>query len=76
MARKPNPHTYNECWAAWRKNTALITSSMTAIEQGGTITDAEGNIYYLPNIDSKAQANVVAANEQWQALRAQNRNVS
>ncbi|MGP5550506.1 ATP-binding protein [Psychrobacter namhaensis] len=50
------------------QNTALITSSMTAIEQGGTITDAEGNTYDLPNIDSKAQANVAAANEQWQAL--------
>ncbi|WP_010201764.1 ATP-binding protein [Psychrobacter sp. PAMC 21119] len=50
------------------QNTTLITSSIAAIEQGGTITDAEGKSYDLPNIDSDAQANIAAANEQWTAL--------
>ncbi|MBF2719273.1 Hpt domain-containing protein [Psychrobacter sp. NG254] len=50
------------------ENTALITSSIAAIEQGGTITDAEGSSYDLPNIDSNAQVNITAANEQWKAL--------
>ena len=49
-------------------NTALITSSIAAIEQGGTITDADGSSYDLPNIDSNAQVNITAANEQWKAL--------
>ena len=49
-------------------NTALITSSIAAIEQGGTITDADGSSYDLPNIDSNAQVNIAAANEQWKAL--------
>ncbi|MGP4847004.1 hypothetical protein ACTXGQ_23040, partial [Marinobacter sp. 1Y8] len=39
------------------QNTALITSSIAAIEQGSTITDAEGNSYDLPKIDSQAQTN-------------------
>ena len=46
------------------QNTALITSSIAAIEQGSTITDAEGNSYDLPKIDSQAQTNIAAANEQ------------
>ncbi|WP_261862708.1 hypothetical protein [Psychrobacter sp. JCM 18900] len=50
------------------QNTALITSSIAAIEQGSTITDAEGNSYDLPKIDSQAQTNIAAANEQWKAL--------
>ncbi|MGR3899015.1 chemotaxis protein CheA [Psychrobacter sp. 1176_08] len=50
------------------KNTASITSSIAAIEQGGTITDTEGRSYTLPKIDSDAQANITAANEQWKAL--------
>ncbi|MBH0005090.1 ATP-binding protein [Psychrobacter sp. SWN149] len=50
------------------ENTVLITSSIAAIEQGGTITDAEGSSYDLPNIDSDAQVNITAANEQWKAL--------
>ncbi|NYR09857.1 ATP-binding protein [Psychrobacter sp. BI730] len=50
------------------QNTALITSSITAIEQGSTITDAEGNSYDLPKIDGQAQTNIAAANEQWKTL--------
>ena len=50
------------------ENTALITSSIAAIQQGGTITDTQGNSYDLPNIDSNAQANIAAANEQWTTL--------
>jgi len=50
------------------QNTTLITNSIAAIEQGGTITDEEGNSYDLPKIDSNAQTNIAAANEQWKAL--------
>jgi len=50
------------------QNTASITSSIAAIEQGGTITDTEGRSYTLPEIDSDAQANITAAKEQWKAL--------
>lgn len=50
------------------QNTALITSSIAAIEQGATITDVNGKTYDLPNIDSNAQANIAAANEQWKVL--------
>ncbi|MGP5201972.1 ATP-binding protein [Psychrobacter aquimaris] len=50
------------------KNTTSITSSIAAIEQGGKITDTEGRTYKLPKIDSKAQANIAAADEQWKAL--------
>ena len=50
------------------QNTALITSSIAAIEQGATITDADGKTYDLPKIDSNAQANIAAAKEQWKAL--------
>ncbi|MGP5791467.1 ATP-binding protein [Psychrobacter celer] len=50
------------------ENTALITSSLSAIEQGGRITDSTGESYNLPKVDDSAQANVAAAKEQWQAL--------
>lgn len=50
------------------ENTTSITSSIAAIEQGGTITDTEGRSYDLPRIDSDAQVNIAAANEQWKAL--------
>lgn len=50
------------------QNTTSITSSIAAIEQGGTITDTEGRSYDLPRIDSDAQVNIAAANEQWKAL--------
>jgi len=50
------------------ENTALITNSLSAIEQGGRITDSTGESYNLPKIDDSAQANVAAAKEQWQAL--------
>ncbi|PWK12942.1 Hpt domain-containing protein [Psychrobacter immobilis] len=50
------------------ENTALITSSIAAIEQGATITDVDGKTYDLPKIDSNAQVNITAANEQWKAL--------
>lgn len=51
-----------------KENTALITSSIAAIEQGATITDVDGKTYDLPKIDSNAQVNITAANEQWKAL--------
>ncbi len=50
------------------RNTTSITSSIAAIEQGGEITDTEGRTYKLPRIDSDAQTNIAAANEQWKAL--------
>ncbi|MGP4118975.1 ATP-binding protein [Psychrobacter aquimaris] len=50
------------------ENTALITSSIAAIEQGATITDVDGKTYDLPKIDNNAQVNIAAANEQWKAL--------
>ena len=50
------------------QNTASITSTIAAIEQGGTITESDGDSYKLPKIDSNAQANIAAANEQWKAL--------
>lgn len=50
------------------QNTTSITSTMAAIEQGGKVTDSDGNTYNLPKIDSNAQANIAAANEQWKAL--------
>lgn len=50
------------------ENTALITNSLSAIEQGGRITDSTGGSYNLPKVDDSAQANVAAAKEQWQAL--------
>jgi len=50
------------------QNTAEITSSIAAIEQGGTITDTEGRSYDLPRLDSDAQANMATANEQWKVL--------
>ena len=51
-----------------KENTALITNSLSAIEQGGRITDSTGESYNLPKVDDSAQANVAAAKEQWQAL--------
>ncbi|WP_372844656.1 ATP-binding protein [Psychrobacter sp.] len=50
------------------QNTALITSSITAIEQGGEITDIDGKSYELPKINNNSQAKVAAANEQWLLL--------
>ncbi|WP_296173302.1 ATP-binding protein [Psychrobacter sp. UBA2769] len=50
------------------QNTALITSSITAIEQGGEITDVDGKSYNLPKINNNSQTNVAAANEQWLLL--------
>ena len=50
------------------ENTSLITNSLSAIEQGGKITDSTGESYNLPKVDDSAQANVAAAKEQWQAL--------
>ncbi|WAI88683.1 Chemotaxis protein CheA [Psychrobacter sp. SC65A.3] len=49
-------------------NTALITSSITAIEQGGEITDVDGKSYDLPKINNNSQTKVAAANEQWLLL--------
>ncbi|MBO1516738.1 ATP-binding protein [Psychrobacter halodurans] len=50
------------------ENTSLITNSLSAIEQGGKITDSTGESYNLPKVDDSAQANIAAAKEQWQAL--------
>jgi len=51
------------------QNTALINNTLTAIGEGGTITDdADGKTYKLPSVSGSAQENVQAANEQWQLL--------
>ena len=50
------------------QNTALITSSITAIEQGSEITDVDGKSYDLPKINNNSQTKVAAANEQWLLL--------
>lgn len=50
------------------QNTALITSSITAIKQGGEITDVDGKSYNLPKINNNSQTKVAAANEQWLLL--------
>ena len=51
------------------ENTALITGSIAAIEQGGTITDeTDGETYKLPKVSGSAQQSVQSANEQWQLL--------
>ena len=50
------------------QNTTLITSSITAIEQGGEITDVNGKNYTLPKINNNSQTKVAAANEQWLLL--------
>ncbi|WP_321155484.1 Hpt domain-containing protein [Psychrobacter sp. LV10R520-6] len=50
------------------KDTALITSSIAAIGQGGTITDVNGKSYELPKINNTSQTKVAAADEQWQLL--------
>jgi signal transduction histidine kinase len=50
------------------KDTALITSSIAAIGQGGTITDIDGKTYDLPSINSTSQTKIAAADEQWQLL--------
>ncbi len=51
------------------QNTALINSTLTAIGQGGTITDdADGKTYKLPSVSGSAQESVQAANQQWQLL--------
>lgn len=46
----------------------LITNTIAAIEQGSTISDEEGLVYDLPQINEKAQADLAAAKEQWQLL--------
>ncbi len=50
------------------ENTEFITTSLAAIEQGGVIVDEDGHNYNLPKIDSKAQADIDAAEQQWQLL--------
>ncbi|WP_201582371.1 ATP-binding protein [Psychrobacter immobilis] len=50
------------------RNTALISNSITAIGQGGKITDIDGNNYKLPKINENSQTQISAANEQWQLL--------
>ena len=50
------------------QNTSSITSTMAAIEQGGKVTNSDGDTYNLPKIDKNAQINIAAANEQWKAL--------
>ena len=51
-----------------KQNTALITSSITAIEEGGEITNNDGKTYTLPKINDNSQTKVAAANEQWLLL--------
>ena len=51
-----------------KKDTALITSSITAIEEGGEITNNDGKTYSLPKINDNSQTKVAAANEQWLLL--------
>ena len=51
------------------ENTALINGSLTAIGQGGTITEqADGTTYKLPNVSGAAKESVQEANAQWQLL--------
>ncbi|ERL55391.1 ATP-binding protein [Psychrobacter aquaticus] len=51
------------------ENTALISESIVAIEQGGTVTkELDGQTYKLPKVSGSAQESVQAANEQWQLL--------
>ena len=51
------------------QNTALINNTLTAIGEGGTITDdADGKTYKLPSVSGSAQESVQAANQQWQLL--------
>ena len=56
------------------QNTALISSSITAIEQGGEITDIDGKSYTLPKINNNSQTKVAAANEQWLLLEPKIKN--
>ncbi len=62
-----SPHM-QQVFKRLEKNTALITNSITAIGQGGTITDINGNSHNLPQVDGNAQADIAAANLQWQLL--------
>ena len=50
------------------ENTTLISGSLTAIGQGGKVTDANGENYTLPKINASSQTKVVAATEQWEVL--------
>ena len=51
------------------QNTALINNTLTAIGEGGTITDdADGKTYKLPSVSGSAKESVQAANQQWQLL--------
>ncbi len=50
------------------ENTALITDSLAAIEQGGKINNAGAESYTLPKINATSQTKVAAATEQWQVL--------
>ena len=50
------------------QDTALITSSISALEQGGTITSVEGKSYDLPKVNSDSQVKVAEANQEWRLL--------
>lgn len=50
------------------QDTALITSSIAALEQGGTITSVDGKSYDLPKVNRQSQIKVTEANDEWRLL--------
>ena len=50
------------------QDTAQITSSISSLEQGGTITSVEGKSYDLPKVNSESQVKVAEANQEWRLL--------
>lgn len=50
------------------QDTALITSSIAALEQGGTITSVDGKSYDLPKVNRQSQIKVTEANNEWRLL--------
>lgn len=51
-----------------KQDTALITSSIAALEQGGTITSVDGKSYDLPKVNRQSQIKVTEANDEWRLL--------
>ena len=51
-----------------QQDTALITSSIAALEQGGTITSVDGKSYDLPKVNRQSQIKVNEANDEWKLL--------
>lgn len=46
----------------------FISASLDAMQQGGKITSANGQVYSLPNLDAGSQEKINKANSQWQLL--------